>query len=355
MKSYHSLIFCAAALAVLAAGNAWADTRPTLQSLQDQLNNTYTRQQVDNLLRKADPACFDNGNRYADCNNGTVTDSVTGLVWLKQADCLGVADYANANALAAALQSGQCGLADHSKPGDWRLPTEDEWRSTLSPGPDCRLPSLTNTAGTGCFVDGPQPFTGVQADVYWSATANLNAPNSAWSSDLHYGEEVSVNLTGHPNFVSEGKAQVRHAWPVRGVSSAQPLYETVIISAEVNEGIALADAVKQEIANYYAGSGVPANNAAVGLPPISGQYVTQVNIANGRIDISYGNNANAAIAGKTLSLTPYQTMPWGTVDWRCGNGRDWGGQLLGTGMGGLVAAYLPTLIDNRYLPVACRP
>jgi len=83
--------------------------------------------------------------------------------------------------------------------------------------------------------------------------------------------------------------------------------------------------------------------------------IVKVNSVNGRIDVSYGNNANAVIADKTLSLTPYQYGLAGPVDWRCGNGRDFGWQLLGTGMGGLVAAYLPTLIDSRYLPFACRP
>ena len=31
--------------------------------------------------------CFDNFNRYVDCGNGTVTDTVTGLIWLQDAAC----------------------------------------------------------------------------------------------------------------------------------------------------------------------------------------------------------------------------------------------------------------------------
>jgi hypothetical protein len=56
-------------------------------------------------------------HRYADCGNGTVTDSVTGLTWLKDAACLGSAHWAAANQAAAALASGQCGLTDRSSPG----------------------------------------------------------------------------------------------------------------------------------------------------------------------------------------------------------------------------------------------
>jgi len=33
---------------------------------------------------KADGPCFDNVNRYVDCGNGTLTDTVTGLIWLKK-------------------------------------------------------------------------------------------------------------------------------------------------------------------------------------------------------------------------------------------------------------------------------
>lgn len=335
-------------------GSASADTRPTLQGLQDQLNNTYTRQQVDNLLRKADPSCFDNGNRYVDCNNGTVTDTVTGLIWLKQADCLGAADYAAANTLAAALQHGQCGLTDHSRPGEWHLPTEDDWRNTLFPEQDCRSPSLTNTPGTGCFADGPQPFTGVQVDVYWSSSGNLEVPNSAWSNDLHYGEEVSLFLTGQSSVVSEDKTQVHHTWPVRGVASAQWVYESYTIRSQVGEGIIQASSAKVSVSEYFFATGmVPANNGEAGVSSISGMYVTEVNVVNGRIDITYGNEAHPAITGKVLSLTPYESGG-GSVVWRCGNAFAPGGQLLGTGSGGPVAVYLPTAIANNYLPLSCR-
>jgi hypothetical protein len=51
---------------------------------------------------KAAPPCFDNsGNRYVDCGNGTVTDIVTGLIWLKTANCFGTRDWAAANNAAA--------------------------------------------------------------------------------------------------------------------------------------------------------------------------------------------------------------------------------------------------------------
>jgi len=354
MTSQHSITSGIAALALLIGGPAWAQTRPTLQGLQNQLNNTYTRQQVNNLVRTPDPACADNANRYVDCLNGTVTDTVTGLIWLKQADCLGTATYAAAMSAAATLQSGECGLTDGSRPGDWRLPTSEEWKSTLFPGPDCKSPSLTDTAGTGCFADGAKPFTGVQTDVYWSATANLARPATAWSNDLHYSEETSLALNGESSVIARDKTATHRAWPVRGAASSQPVYEDFIIRAQVSEGTSLASGAKALVAEYFLSRGtVPTNNSEADFGWVPTTIVTQVSIDNGRIDITYGNEANAAITGKVLSLTPYDAS--GGVAWRCGNAPAPGGDLLGTGTGGPVAEYQPTSIDNKYLPPSCRP
>ena len=60
-------------------------------------------------------ACADNANRFVDCGNGTVTDTQTGLIWLKNVACYTTAmDFATANHTAASLQDGQCGLTDGS-------------------------------------------------------------------------------------------------------------------------------------------------------------------------------------------------------------------------------------------------
>lgn len=79
---------------------------------------------------RADGPCFDNTNRYVDCGNGTVT----GLIWLKQWNCLPNNTWAPANQAAAGLKHGDCGLTDNSSPGEWRLPTKDEWSATIARG-----------------------------------------------------------------------------------------------------------------------------------------------------------------------------------------------------------------------------
>lgn len=87
---------------------------------------------------RPDPPCFDNTNRYVACSNtaglnGTVTDTVTGLIWLQDAACLGSLNWAVANQAAAAADGAWGGeLTDGSRPGDWRLPTKGEWEATIA-------------------------------------------------------------------------------------------------------------------------------------------------------------------------------------------------------------------------------
>jgi hypothetical protein len=155
-----------------------------------------------------DPPYFDNANRYVDSSNGTVIDTVTGLIWLKDANCLGVLNYAAANNAAAGLKNGDCGLSDNSSPGDWRLPTKQEWEETISRALDlgCTYPALVNTGGMGCYADGPQAFTGVRSDFYWSSTADANSTSNAWAVHLTAGSVGSY-----------GKASgAAYVWPVRG-------------------------------------------------------------------------------------------------------------------------------------------
>ena len=119
---------------------------------------TRLPQNIQALQQGASPPCFDNTNRYVDCGNGTVTDTVTGLIWLADADCFGAQLYANAIDAAAALSNGNCSLSDGSFAGDWRLPTIEEWETTVAQAVALSCtnaggnpPTLTDTAGTACF------------------------------------------------------------------------------------------------------------------------------------------------------------------------------------------------------------
>jgi len=155
---------------------------------------------------RAAAPCVDKTKRYADCGNGTVTDSVTGLVWLKKVNCLPSADFEAAKKAVAGLKNGDCMLTDGSSAGDWRLPTQKEWETTMEKALDmgCSGPTLTNDAGTGCMTAGPSSFTDVEADYYWSSTT-LEGQDRAYFGDIDHGHVLNGAFT-----------TPLRVWPVRG-------------------------------------------------------------------------------------------------------------------------------------------
>lgn len=152
--------------------------------------------------------------RYIDCGNGTVTDSVTGLIWLKQVDCLPDATYVDANVAAAGLKDGDCGLTDGSSPGDWRLPTKDEWSATLAVAiaMGCTVvngtaPTLTDAAGVQCLSNGSTMFVGVRPIVYGGSLTYPAHMGRAFAGFLNEGRVMDW-----------GKSNIVGVWPVRSGS-----------------------------------------------------------------------------------------------------------------------------------------
>jgi hypothetical protein len=87
--------------------------------------------------------------RFTDNNNGTVTDNLTKLIWMKNANAFGMKTWSDALSCANGLKSGDAGtgLTDGSKAGDWRLPNVREFQSLVDYG--LINPALPNTLGTG--------------------------------------------------------------------------------------------------------------------------------------------------------------------------------------------------------------
>ena len=138
-------------------------------------------------------------------------------------------------------------------------------------------------------------------------------------------------------------------------SLAVSAYQTYTVRAQVAEGLKMAAAAKVPIADAYTNDGTaPADRAAAGMTPAPtdtrGNYVSQVDVSNGRIDVTFGGpRAHADIVGDTLSLTPYETSA-NSVVWRCGNAAaPGGGALLNGG-----DPHLNATLDPRYLPSNCR-
>jgi hypothetical protein len=153
--------------------------------------------------------CGDKSKRYSDCGNGTVTDTLTGLIWLKQPNCLPSANWEAAKKAVADLKNGDCMLTDGSAPGDWRLPTKAEWEATMKnakelacTGPDA--PTVTNDAGTACMKAGPTSFGELETDYYWSSD-EVEANPRAYVGDLDHGNLLNAAKTGS-----------LRVWPVRG-------------------------------------------------------------------------------------------------------------------------------------------
>jgi len=118
--------------------------------------------------------------RFMDNMDGTITDNLTGLIWLKNANCFGPRTWAQALTDANTLNSGECGLMDGSAEGDWYLPNRNELTSLLD------LEKFNPAVPTG------HPFMNFQS-FYWSSTTVATAPVSAWFVDFVNGL-VSFNI-----------------------------------------------------------------------------------------------------------------------------------------------------------------
>jgi hypothetical protein len=127
------------------------------------------------------------GVRFTDNGDGTVTDNLTALIWLKNANCFGWQAWATALTSANTLASPSCGLSDGSSAGQWRLPNVNE------------LHSLGPTWPPG------GPFTGVRSHHYWTSTTYADGASGAWHVYLYYGDVYY-----------DGKADGYYVWPVRG-------------------------------------------------------------------------------------------------------------------------------------------
>ena len=171
-------------------------------------------------VTKADrTTCWDNEDRFVSCFNGTATDTVTGLVWLSKASCLDLpgtggvnsTDWATAMQAVAQLEDGICGLTDDSEPGDWRLPTAEEWETTVRYARDIQgcvgadSPTFTDPSGAQCFKDDMSFFSDLTSANYWSSTVDETNPGRVEATSLTNGN-TSTKIFKFAN---------ASIWPVR--------------------------------------------------------------------------------------------------------------------------------------------
>jgi len=156
--------------------------------------------------------------RFSDNSNGTVTDNLTGLIWLANANCTetvggviknseeGRLSWSNAITWSNNLAGGDCGLTDSSEAGNWRLPNLFELESLRAL--QYFAPAFSNDAGTGKWAeDATSTFSNVQRR-YWSSTTAASNTNEAFYVDFYY-PLVGVNSK------DDTSVNNRYVWPVR--------------------------------------------------------------------------------------------------------------------------------------------
>ncbi|MEM1264203.1 MAG: pilin [Pseudomonadota bacterium] len=116
---------------------------------------------------------------------------------------------------------------------------------------------------------------------------------------------------------------------------AIPAYQDYTIRSQVSEGFSIATDAKIAVTNFAIDQQEwPVDNVTAGLPPavdISGKYVRSVLVDEGAVVVTFGNDANQAIQGKSLIHVP-DTSDFPNVIWECYSSE----------------------IDRQWLPKACR-
>lgn len=149
--------------------------------------------------------------RFVDNGDGTVTDRLTGLIWLQETHCTRYypldfsgqypRPWTSAIAACNGLRSGYCGLADGSEAGDWRMPNVRELASLLDYGRHhpALPPSFPRSDSAAVYT----------LDTIWTSTTydivTGNPAGDAWYIDF---------FNGNDGF--RDKEQVNGIWPVRG-------------------------------------------------------------------------------------------------------------------------------------------
>jgi len=133
---------------------------------------------------------------------------------------------------------------------------------------------------------------------------------------------------------------------------AIPAMQDGVLKRQVKEAMALAAVAEPAVQMAYALNGaMPTDNKAAGLPDpdkIVSQVVKSVNVANGAVTLTLGNNASKSLEGMTLTLRPAVVPDEHIVPiaWLCHDaGVPDKMQVLGEDI---------TNIPAKWLPVECR-
>ena len=143
--------------------------------------------------------------RFTDNGDGTVTDSLTGLMWLKDGGCM-KANWKSALTIVAGLNNHQvqnnC-AGYNGNYSDWRLPTLNEVGSLVNYG----------AADSAQWLNS-EGFVNMKSYYYWSSTTYYSNPSYAWLLRIYNGMESRAD-----------KSKSHYILPVRGIVYENPVAE----------------------------------------------------------------------------------------------------------------------------------
>lgn len=111
------------------------------------------------------------------------------------------------------------------------------------------------------------------------------------------------------------------ALPITGflVAVAFPAYQNHALRLQIAQGVEQTERARALVGEYIGERGaLPRSNADIGLPrpeAIHARYVTSVRVAGGKVVITYGNEAGAAIRGGHVVISPMGSAA--RLQWRC--------------------------------------
>jgi fibronectin type 3 domain-containing protein len=164
--------------------------------------------------------------RFLNNGNGTVTDNLTGLIWVKDANCFGARTWSQALNDANNLANGQCGLSDGSRAGQWHLPNRNE------------LISLVDYSRISPALPAGHPFSNAAGNPYSYASSTTVAgyTDRIWT--------VGIEWYGYAGIEYKSSGNYYHVWPVRAGTVTGPITtHTITASAGANGNISPPGAV----------------------------------------------------------------------------------------------------------------
>jgi hypothetical protein len=187
----------------LRTDGSWGKQTGTLTSFSNGPRAPVEKTGQTTQIREGDDGNLQKGvdwptSRFTDNGDGTVTDNLTGLIWLKNANKFDLNTWAQALDVCSGLKDDGTHLTDGSEAGAWRLPNIKELLSLIDYGN--HRPALPSN----------HPFDDVQRSRYWTST-DFSSNNEDY---VLFRWVVNMTYGGMGGRLDDDK-DANHVWPVR--------------------------------------------------------------------------------------------------------------------------------------------